>query len=225
MTDHESCGATGQIGCMDRLQEISDKIRLALDGKNEVRELALKLSRESIRFSANSIRAAHRREWEEAESLLSESRTRVHKAKAILTEHQDIYFAGYTQDAQKEYAEAELMQCIVRGLPLKDPDELGIEPAPYLNALGEAIGETRRHVLDLMRGGELARAEGLLGAMDDAYYALVTFDYPDAVTNGLRRTTDMVRGVTERTRSDLTVSMQQSVLEKAIAEAVSKLGL
>ncbi|MCC6484452.1 MAG: haloacid dehalogenase [Armatimonadetes bacterium] len=208
---------------MDQLRAIAEKLRQTLEDKNTVREQALKLSREAIRCSANSIRATHRSQWDEAETLLAESRRRVRECQELLQDHQDIYYAGYTQDAQKEYAEAELAMAIMRGNPLKSAEELEVEAAPYLNALGEAIGETRRHVLDVMRKGDLARAEKLLDIMDEAYYTLVTFDYPDAITNGLRRTTDMVRGVLERTRSDLTVSMQQRELEKTIAEAVSKL--
>ncbi len=210
---------------MDRLKEISEAIRALLDEKNAAREAALKLSREAIRFAANSIRATHREEWEEAEALMAESRARVMECKELLQAHQDIYFAGYTQDAQKEYAESEITMGIVRGLPLKSPEELGVEPAPYLNALGEAIGETRRHALDVIRKGGLEQAEKLLEAMDDVYYALVTFDYPDAVTNGLRRTTDMVRGVTERTRGDLTTTMREADLQKTISEAIQKLGV
>ncbi len=214
---------TGKGGTMERLNQIADDIRAVLEAKNNVREQALKLSRESIRFSANSIRATHRREWEEAEALLDESRSRVMQCKDLLHDHKDIYYAGYTQDAQKEYTEAESILAIVRGLPLKDAKELGVEEAPWLNGLGEAIGETRRHVLDVLRQGDLKRAEELLDIMDECYYILVTFDYPDAVTNGLRRTTDMVRGVTERTRSDLTVTMQQAELEKSISEAIEKI--
>ena len=187
------------------------------------REEALRLSREAIRHSANSIRAIHRSQWDEAESLMAEARSRVQAVKELLKGHPDIYFAGYTQDAQKEYAESELTMAIVRGRELKTPEDLGVEPAPFLNALGEAIGETRRHILDVMRKGDLARAEEILDIMDDVYFALVTFDYPDAITNGLRRTTDMVRGVLERTRSDLTITMRQADLEKSIASAVERI--
>ena len=147
----------------------------------------------------------------------------LNQLRTLLKGHPDIYFAGYTQDAQKEYAESELTMAIVRGRELKTPEDLGVEPAPFLNALGEAIGETRRHILDVMRKGDLARAEEILDIMDDVYFALVTFDYPDAITNGLRRTTDMVRGVLERTRSDLTITMRQADLEKSIASAVERI--
>lgn len=208
---------------MNDLKTISDNIRGMLDEKNRAREEALRLSREAIRHSANSIRAIHRSQWDEAESLMAEARSRVQAVKELLKGHPDIYFAGYTQDAQKEYAESELTMAIVRGRELKTPEDLGVEPAPFLNALGEAIGETRRHILDVMRKGDLARAEEILDIMDDVYFALVTFDYPDAITNGLRRTTDMVRGVLERTRSDLTITMRQADLEKSIASAVERI--
>lgn len=208
---------------MNDLKTISDNIRGILDEKNRAREEALRLSREAIRHSANSIRAIHRSQWDEAESLMAEARSRVQAVKELLKGHPDIYFAGYTQDAQKEYAESELTMAIVRGRELKTPEELGVEPAPFLNALGEAVGETRRHILDVMRKGDLARAEEILDIMDDVYFALVTFDYPDAITNGLRRTTDMVRGVLERTRSDLTITMRQADLEKSIASAVERI--
>ena len=208
---------------MNDLKTISDNIRGILDEKNRAREEALRLSREAIRHSANSIRAIHRSQWDEAESLMAEARSRVQAVKELLKGHPDIYFAGYTQDAQKEYAESELTMAIVRGRELKTLEDLGVEPAPFLNALGEAIGETRRHILDVMRKGDLARAEEILDIMDDVYFALVTFDYPDAITNGLRRTTDMVRGVLERTRSDLTITMRQADLEKSIASAVERI--
>lgn len=207
---------------MDQLKQIAEDIREVLEEKNNVREQALRLSRETIRFCANSIRAVHRADWDESSALLAEARSRVVQCRELLADHQDIYFAGYTQDAQKEYAEAECITAIVRSQPLKSPAELGVEAAPYLNGLGEAIGETRRHILDVLRQGDLERAEQLLDIMDECYYALVTFDYPDAVTNGLRRTTDMVRGVAERTRSDVTVTVRQADLEAMLGKATEE---
>ena len=52
--------------------------------------------------------------------------------------------------------------------------------------------------------------------MDEIYSMLVTMDYPDAVTNGLRRQTDLVRGIVERTRGDLTISLREQHLEDTI---------
>lgn len=205
------------------IDTIYEELRAALDETNQVREDALKLSRETIRLSANSIRASHREDFDEACELKAKARGKVDEAKQILQNKLEIYYTGYVQDAQKEYAESELTYAIIRELPFPEYKALGVEPAAYLNGLAEAIGESRRHVLDVMRHGDLERAERILRIMDDVYYALITFDYPDAVTQGLRRQTDMVRGVLERTRADLTLLLQQRKLETAIETAIDRI--
>jgi translin len=199
---------------VDNVKAIAEDIRAILDETNRVREGALRLSREVIRLSANSIRASHREDYEEACDLKNQARGKVEETKQMLAGKLEIYYTGYVQDAQKEYAESELTHAIIREMPFPTHAELGVEPAAYLNGLAEAIGESRRHVLDVMRLGDMARAERILSIMDDVYYTLITFDYPDAVTQGLRRQTDMVRGVLERTRGDLTLLQQQRRLEE-----------
>jgi translin len=208
---------------LDNLKKIAEDIRAELTEKNSARERAITVSREVIRLSANSIRAIHREEFDDARALMDTARGKVEETRELLKDQLDIYYAGYVQDAQKEYAEAELTNAIVQDHPLPSHQELGVECAAYLNGLGEAVGECRRHVLDTIRQGDLERGERLLQVMDEAYYALVTFDYPDAVTGGLRRTTDMVRGVLERTRGDLTVTIRESELERAIESAIRRL--
>lgn len=208
---------------MDNIKNISEDIRKILDDTNSVREEALKLSREVIRLSANSIRASHREDFEEAIELKSQARQKIEETRAMLKDKQEIYYTGYVQDAQKEYAESELTHAIIREQPFPRYDDLGVEPPAYLNGMAEAIGESRRHVLDVFRRGDLERAERILNIMDEVYYVLITFDYPDAVTQGLRRQTDMVRGVLERTRGDLTLLLQQRKLEGAIENAMARL--
>jgi translin len=127
-----------------------------------------------------------------------------------------VLYAGFVQDAQKEYAEARLTYALVRGLPLAGPEELEVTWPAYLNGLGEAVGELRRYTLDKLRRGDLERGEGLIQAMDDIYDLLVTIDYPDSMTGGLRRTTDLVRGVLEKTRGDLTLAARQEQLERSM---------
>ncbi|HAH85854.1 MAG: haloacid dehalogenase [Armatimonadota bacterium] len=205
---------------MEELTGIAESIRREMDAKNAARDKALVTSREAIRYCANSIRAIHRREFEEAAQLLQQAKDRVRETADELAAFPDIYHAGYVQDAQKEYTEAEAMNAFIRDLPIPGPAELGVEAAPYLNGLGEAVSECRRSVLDIMRKGDINRAEELLKKMDDAYYMLVTFDYPDAITGGLRRTMDQTRAVLERTRGDLTVTIRQSELERALNKAV-----
>jgi translin len=139
-----------------------------------------------------------------------------------VADYADLYYAGYTQDALKEFAEANITYALITNRPLPDPDELGVEYAAYLNGLGEAAGELRRHVLDLIRHGDLERGEEILSMMDDIYGVLVTIDFPNAITGGLRRTTDMVRGVLERTRGDLTMSLRQEKLQQALRDFEEK---
>jgi translin len=192
-----------------------------MEQKNAARERALAESRQSIRNVANSIRAIHRNQFELATELLEQGRNRLVAIKTDLAAFPDIYWAGYVQDAQKEFAEACLTYALVRGEPLPSPEMLAVEDAPYLNGLGEAASELRRYILDLIRHGaqETQRCEELLDKMEEVYSQLVTIDYPDALTNGLRRTTDLVRGVLERTRGDLTMTLRQQVLEQALAQA------
>ena len=193
-----------------------------MEAKNSAREQALKSSREAIRLSANAIRSVHREEFDDARQLMAQARQKIHATTEVLQDQLDIYYAGYVQDAQKEYAESELTYALVKNEPLPSHQALGVECSSYLNGLGEALGECRRHVLDLIRRGNIQRAEDLLQIMDEAFHVLVTFDYPEAVTAGLRRTTDMVRGVLERTRGDLTMIIRQQELEKCIESAASR---
>lgn len=135
-----------------------------------------------------------------------------------LANYPDLYFAGYTQDAIKEFSEASLTCAIIEKAALPTPEELGIEYNTYINGLAECIGELRRRCLDILRQGYSEEAERLLTNMDDIYDFLVTMDYPDAVTNGLRRQTDLVRGIIERTRADLTQSLREQHLQEALLE-------
>lgn len=208
---------------MEHLEETFEAIRARLEAKDRAREQALGHSRTLIRHCANAIRAIHRLEWEEAQARLGEARETGHLLSRTVQPYGDLHYAGYTQDAFKELAEAHITYALIRGEPLPRPEDLGVEDAAYLNGLGEATGELRRHALDLIRRGEIVRAEGLLQVMDEVYAHLITMDFPDAVTGGLRRTTDMVRGVVERTRGDLTTAARQEELQRALEHLEDRL--
>lgn len=208
---------------MQQLDAIDEKIRKNFDSKNAARDAALGMSRELIRHCSLSIRATHRAEYAEASQLLGRTREIATQMKASVAAYPDLYFTGYVQDALKELAEAHIVHALVTDAPLPDPDALGVDYAAYLNGLGEAAGELRRYALDIIRHEESAKVEKILEAMDDIYSLLVTVDYPDAITGGLRRTTDMVRGVLERTRGDLTVAARQEKLEKTLHAFEEKL--
>lgn len=207
-----------------QLEPIMDEIHAGFAAKNAARERAIPLCREAIRNSANAIRAIHRREFERAEALIEKARDAVWQAAAALRDHPDVYYAGFVHDAAKEYAEAMITLAVIAGRPLPTPESLAIEVAAYLNGMGEAVGELRRYLLDRLRAGDVDACESILSAMDDIYSVLVTVDYPDAMTGGLRRTTDAVRGILEKTRGDLTLAARQRDLERRLLEFEERLG-
>ena len=201
---------------MHNLDDIADRIRRSLDARTSARDQALARTRLLVRHCANAIRAIHRNERELAEENLENARELVQLLQDSLDEYPDLYYAGYTQDALKEYAEACIVFALLLDNHLPEPEKLGLEYATYLQGLAEAAGELRRRCLDLLRHGHSTEAERLLTYMDDIYAILITMDYPDAITGGLRRLTDLVRGVTERTRGDLTISLRQEQLERSL---------
>ncbi len=205
------------------LKHIYDAVKETFDRENHAREEGLSLSRDTIQFCANSIRAAHRGDGGESRRLLTAARDNVRHAQALLEPYPRIFYAGFLQDAEKEYAEAACTMALIEGEPLPLPDDLDVGTAPYVNGLGEAVGEMRRHVLDLIRVNKLDRGEEILGLMDDIYYLLASVDYPNAITSGLKRTNDMVRGVLERTRGDLTTAIRRLSLELTMKELEEKL--
>jgi translin len=181
--------------------------------KHAARERALPKSRTAIRYCANSIRATHRQDVQVAAELLAQASALLIEMAVDLRDHQDIFYAGFVQDAQKEYAEAATFGALTQNRPLPLAGELSIDWAPYLNGLGEAIGELRRYVLDQLRRGNIESCELFLRQMDDIYALLTTIDFPDAITGGLRRTTDAARGILEKTRGDLTIAVGQAQLQ------------
>jgi translin len=203
---------------VDNLDSIAEQARNDLAARDEAREKMLPLCRDVIRYSGNAIRAVHRQEFEKAGELIRTARSLLADAEEAVKDFSELGSTGVVRDAQKELAEANITLALVRGRPLPKPKGLGVDVTAYLNGLGEAVGELRRYLLDAMRQGDLSRGEEMLTAMDDIYNVLVTMDFPDALTGGLRRTTDMVRGVLERTRSDLSLAMRQKALEASLAE-------
>ncbi|MGH2442058.1 MAG: haloacid dehalogenase [Chloroflexota bacterium] len=207
---------------MSTIEGIVGDIAVALQEKNQARDRALVETRHTVRHSANAIRALHRGQTAQAKEHLAEGRSMIGATRRDLEGHPDIYWAGYVQDSHKEYAEANLVAAMINDESLPGPGDIGVELAPYLNGMAEAASEMRRYVLDIIRRGgpeETRQAERILGVMDDVYTSLITVDYPDGITGGLRRTVDALRAVLERTRGDLTISIRQDALARALAGA------
>ncbi|MGH2787318.1 MAG: haloacid dehalogenase [Actinomycetota bacterium] len=206
-----------------RFSALSESIRAELDARTAARERGLAASRSAIRACGNAIRALHRHETERATKLLDQAQSHVDGARSALTDYGDLLHAGFVHDAEKELAEARITFALVTGQGVPGPDDLGIPSTAYLKGMAESIGELRRHILDLMRHGELDRCEELLDAMDEMYYVLVSMDYPDGITFGLRRLTDVARSIIERTRGDFTTSVVQGSLRAALEEHATRL--
>lgn len=214
---------TGQ-GPSRTLAEIVEGIRDEFTAMSRVRDETLNRSRALIRSCAAGIRAIHRHEWESAEQLLAEARAAGEEMVAALADYPMLYHTGYTQDALKELVEAHLVMAIVRGEPMPEPAALQVTGATYLRGMSEAATEMRRFVLDLMRRGRVAEAEPFLDSMDEIYSLLTTVDFPDSITDGLRRNTDVLRNVLERTRGDLTMGIRQDQMRQALQSFEARLG-
>jgi translin len=208
---------------MDKLPLLADQIHQAFEIRTRARDQALSRARTLTRHCAHAIRAIHRDEEELASEQLAAARSIVASLKEDLSEFPDLFYAGYTQDAIKEFAEASITCALILNDELPTPEELGTEYATYLNGLAESVGEMRRRCLDILRHGYSEEAERLLAYMDEIYAVLVTMDYPDAITSNLRRHTDLVRGIVERTRGDMTLALRENRMVQAISEALARL--
>jgi len=201
---------------MQKLESIANQIREKFDLRTAMRDQALAEARQLTRACSQAIRAVHRGDKEEMEGHLREARALADKLRNDLANHPDLFFAGYTQDALKEFVEASVTCALIQDQPLQTPEELNVVEATFLNGLAEVTGELRRRILDILRSGYSQEAERLLSYMDEIYSVLVTMDYPDAITNGLHRQTDLARGIIEKTRGDVTFSLRAADLSQTI---------
>jgi len=208
---------------MHKLERIAEQIRKNFDARTSARDQALAQARQLTRACSLAIRAVHRDETDTMNTHLQEARHLADTLRASLASHLDLFYAGYTQDALKEFVEANVTCALIRNEPLQTPEELVVEPSTYLNGLAEVVGELRRRTLDILRHGYSTEVERLLGYMDEIYSVLVSMDYPDAITNGLRRQTDLTRSIIEKTRGDITFSLRGEHLEQAIGKLIVQL--
>ncbi|MDE2939732.1 MAG: haloacid dehalogenase [Chloroflexota bacterium] len=199
------------------LSRIATEAIEALTLRHQAREQALAVSREVIRFSANAIRAVHRGDFDDARQLIDRAGERLRETRHIRDENPEIYYAGFLSDARKEFTEANVTLAVISRSDIPDPDAIDVDPPAYLNGMAEVIGELRRYILDALRRDSFDHCEEFMDVMDEIYGILVTIDFPEGVTGGLRRSTDAMRGVLERTRGDLTISLQQRRLEQRLA--------
>ena len=209
------------------LEEISAKIRENFEAKDSVREDGLKISREIVRECRTATFALHGQDFEKANNSIEAAGKALEKLEILFKGYADIYYAGYVEHAQQEYSEVSVLRSLLKkegeSKNLPSPDDLRVEYAAYLNGLGDVVGELRRHVLDLIRRDSFEKAEVFLGIMENIHAILMDFDYPDAITKGLRRKTDVSRALIEKTRGDVVNAISQKKLESAMLNLESRL--
>jgi len=198
---------------VEDLEIIAAKLRPYFAAEDEAREKALRSCRQVIRYSADAIRAVHRQEHDKAKQLLDSAHELVLELNHDLAGHGKLLHSGFIHDAQKEFAEGCITSALIAGEDLPKPRALGVGNAAYLDGLSESVGELRRYILDNLRRDDFSHCEELLTIMDEIYGILITMDFPELLAHGLRRTTDTIRAIIERTRGDLTVSLRQKNLE------------
>lgn len=203
---------------VEDLEVIAGELRPFFAAEDEAREKALRSCRQIVRYSADAIRAVHRQQHQKARQLLGSAGELLRELNRDLADHGKVLHSGYVHDAQKEFAEACITLALIAEEKFPKPETLGISRAAYLDGLGESVGELRRYILDSLRRDEFSRCEELLTVMDEIYAVLMTMDFPELLAHGLRRTTDSMRGIIERTRGDLTVSLRQKRLERKLGD-------
>jgi len=204
-------------------EALADRIRESFERQNKIRDEALAQSRDLTRHAARAIRAIHREDAPLAAEHLAQADQLAQALREGLSQYADLYFSGYAQDAFKEYCEAHLTVATILNQDWPTPETLQVEYATYLNGMSEVVGELRRRIMDIMREGHSQEVERLLDVMDDIYAQLVTMDFPDALTYGLRRRTDIARSIIERTQADVTISYRQQQLERRINDLSNQL--
>jgi translin len=203
---------------VEELEIIAAELRPYFAAEDEAREKTLRSCRRVIRYSADATRAVHRQEHDKAKQLLDSAHELLRELNHDLAGHGRLLHSGFVHDAQKEFAEGYITLALITGENLPKPGALGISSAAYLDGLGESVGELRRYILDSLRRSDFSRCEDLLTIMDEIYGILITMDFPELLAHGLRRTTDTIRNIIERTRGDLTVSLRQKDLETKLAD-------
>jgi len=198
------------------IKSIIEQIRIDLEEKDKAREQGIKLSREVVRNCRVAMQHVHKMELELAYSNIQTAKDNMENMISVLKDQQDIYYAGFVEHAQQEFTECSIIYALVSGKKIPGPGELKVEPVAYLNGLGDGGGEIKRHILDLIRRGMLGEGERYLNIMEELYIGLMLFDYPDAMTHGLRANTDRLRLLLEISRGELTEAARQEKLEIAM---------
>jgi len=194
-----------------------------LSVKDSVREEAIRLSREIIRTSAEAVRMIHLGRISEARSNIFNAIDKVKLLTSKLKEHPDLFYSGLVYNCLSEYVEAYVFYNLVVESKMPSLNELDVPYIPYLQGLGDVIGELRRYIIDLLKKREYSEASLYLDVMETIYQWLKKLNYPDALMPGVRHKVDIARRLIEDTKVLYLNTINSYELRKRIEEISKKL--
>ncbi|MCM8759485.1 MAG: haloacid dehalogenase [Candidatus Omnitrophica bacterium] len=200
------------------LERLEKEFRDFFENIDIAREQSLKLSREVTRLSSRAIKKLHQQNYDEAQKLLEQATTLLISARQAVIKFPEVQYAGFLHNAEKELIEGLIFFKILKDNSIFIPDFDAFDRISFLHGLCEAMGELRRNILDRIRKDQVEDLENMLSLMDDVYYFVSCFDYPDVITRNLRRVLDVLRSTVEKTRADITLTLQQKSLEKKLQD-------
>lgn len=195
------------------LNNIFSEITEKLDDIDRDREDILKISREIVRHCSIAIKSIHRKEFDVYRDKIKEIKSNHENLLTFVKKH-PMLFSGYIKTPEQEYMEAVCLYAIINDQELPSPTDYNVDSVNYLLGLADVIGELRRHILDKIRRDEIDDLEKVLDTMSEIYSHLFAIDYPKGITQDLRRKTDVARGIIEKTRGDISLSLQINRLNK-----------
>ncbi|MEM4831296.1 MAG: hypothetical protein QW740_02560, partial [Sulfolobales archaeon] len=154
-----------------------------------------------------------------ADSALSEL-SRVFQALVeSISRHPELFYSNLFYSVAAEYVEAIQLYSVVFEGRLKDLEEIGVHPIPYVLGSIDLIGELKRASLELLRKEEYVESFKYFEVAERIYEELLSIDFADTVIHGFRRKLDVYRKVIDDWRV-LLIDIESRVrLEKACREA------
>jgi translin len=171
-----------------------------LDEKDRVREEAIRFVREIVRMSGDLVSSLHGKNVEDAVKIMASLRARKTEFLSLLSKHPDLLYSGLAYNALSEYAESIIVYHLVVEGRMPSFEEIDVPVPAYLQGLGDAVGELRRHIVELLDSGRVEEATYYFRIMEAVYESLKRLDYPDAITPGLRHKVDVAARLVEDTR-------------------------
>ncbi len=193
------------------MKNIFSKIIDVLDKLDEDREEILRKSRVIIKDCSIAIKSIHREENKSYQDIILKIKNELDVLKNLIIKNPG-HFYKYLKTPEQEYTEAIVLFSIIQNQKIPTHIDLNVDALHYILGLADVIGELRRYILDNIRKSRIDVINDILEKMDELYTYLFSLDYPSGMTKDLRHKTDVARNIIEKTRGDITLSVQMNNL-------------